>query len=456
MSDHHRPARGAREIFRLIRVWDLDALTDAELYKALAWGVGSLVLALGTFFVFFNPGPPKVIVMSTGAPSGAYHAYAQQYKTLLASHGITLHVVESSGSLQNIERVRGMERVEVGGKRWPVTAAFVQSGVHERQEQDAEVIESLASVAYEPLWFFARAGLDAALVSDLRGKRLAIGAAGSGANVAARRVLDKAGVSAAASTLLDLGGADALQAVKSGRADVAVLVAAPQAQTVAQAFESGLQLMNFTQADAYLRNFAWLRKVVIPRGAVDLSKDLPRADVTLVAATANLVVHADMHRALAFLLMDVASQVHAPASITQSLREFPSQEGLEFAQSSESQRYFKTGRPFLQTYLPFWLANWVERIMSSFVPILLIALPLVKAIPGFIGWRESAHISRLYVAMKELESDFKGQRVDAHAASAGFDRTAEELRQMEGHSNHLNQVYTARDHLRSTRAALGV
>jgi TRAP-type uncharacterized transport system substrate-binding protein len=456
MSDPSSAPRHAGEIFRLVRAWDLEALTDAELYKAMAWAVAGLALALGVFFMFFNPGPPKVIVMSTGAPSGAYHAYAQKYKALLKPHGITLEIVESSGSLQNIERVRTGEMVEVRGRRLPVTAAFVQSGVHEPAAQDAVSIESLSSVAYEPLWFFLRPGLDAALVSELRGKRLAVGMAGSGANVAARRVLDKSGVGSANSTLLDVGGSEAVQAVQSGAADVAVLVAAPQAQAVAQAFEAGLQLMTFAQADGYLRNFSWLRKVVIPRGAVDLSKDLPKRDVTLIAATANLVVHADLHRALAFLLMDVASEVHAPASITQNLREFPSQEALEFTQSSESQRYFKTGRPFLQTYLPFWLANWVERIMTSFVPILLLAVPLIKLIPGFMGWRESAHVSRLYLSMKNIEADLKSQRIDAPAATTAFDRMAEVLRQMESHSNQLSQIYSARDHLRSTRAALNV
>ncbi len=455
MTQTQQPSRNIKELWHLIKAWDLDALTDRELYKIIVWVVALLALALALFFTFINPGPPKTMVISTGSKTGAYNAFAKQYQTHFAKQGIKLEVVESAGSLENLQRLRNQTMVPVAqGGSYPVMAAFVQSGTSTEEDGAAENLESLASVAYEPIWVFHRLGQDLVRLSDLAGKRIAIGAPGTGSYFAAQKLLAKTGIEAKTATLLTLGGEDAVTAVAQGQADAVVLVASPKASSVAQAFDAKLKLISFAQADAYLRNFPWLQKVVMPRGVVSLAKDLPADDVTLVAATANLVAHKDLHRSLAFLLMDTASLVHAPADITQSLREFPSAKALEFAQSDESKRYLASGRPFLQSYLPFWLANWVERVMASFVPVLLIALPLLKGIASFIHRRESAHLARHYVDLEALEASYHEQRITAEQARHTLDAMRQHLRKMDMPSTALSQVFSAKTHLEETRSRM--
>jgi hypothetical protein len=52
----------------------------------------------------------------------------------------------------------------------------------------------------------------------------------------------------------------------------------------------------------------------------------------------------------------------------------------EITLSDEARRYFKTRPPFLRRYLPFWLANPVERMLVLLVPLFVVLVPAIKNI----------------------------------------------------------------------------
>jgi TRAP-type uncharacterized transport system substrate-binding protein len=447
--------RSRGQIWGLVKAGDFDALTDRELYTLIAWTLFGILSCLLLYFTTLHPGPPKTLMLSTGSKTGAYSAMAQEYKTQLGKHGIHLEIAESSGSLQNLERLRKKEMLKGSdGHPYPVMAAFVQSGTGTPEDVQKVWIESLASVAYEPIWVFHTLGKDLQRLAELVGKRIAIGIPGSGVQFAARKLLEKTGIEASNSTFLELGGDEALAALRANQVDAIVLVAAPTSKAVASALEQNLGLLNFAQADAYLRNFPWLQKVTLPRGAVNLAKDLPTSDVTLIAATANLVVHAELDPSLAFLLLDIASDVHAKAGLTQSLNEFPSQRALEFKQSDESKRYFKTGRPFLQHYLPFWLANLLERLMTGVLPILLVLVPLLKLIPAFFEWREKAKVSRLYSDVRRIEDAYVRGSLTRAQVQEALIKVEGAFDGLDPNSRDLVNLYSAKSHLELLRARL--
>lgn len=450
-------AKNRRQVWGLVKAGDFDALTDRELYALLAWFVLGVLLCLVLFFTFINPGPPKVLVFSTGSKTGAYYSMAQEYQKRLIKHGVHLEILESNGSLQNLERLRKLEpHRSPTGQSHPVMAAFVQSGTGTEEDVQKEWIESLASVAYEPIWVFHGLGKEVQRLAEFVGKRIAIGAPGSGAQFAAIKLLEKTGIDTSNSKLLELGADAALNALNAGQVDAIILVAAPTSKSVAAALEKNLGLLNFAQADAYLRNFPWLQKVTLPRGSVNLAKDLPANDVTLIAATANLVVHTELHPSLAFLLLDTASEIHSSAGLTQALKEFPSEKALEFKQSAESERYFKTGRPFLQHYLPFWLANLVERLMTGVLPILMVLIPLLKGIPSFFAWREKARVSRLYAEVKKIEEAYQTKSMDQQGAELALSKVESDFDQLDPNSPDLANLYNAKSHLELLRARIAI
>jgi TRAP transporter TAXI family solute receptor len=448
-------------------------LTHSEQKKLLWLVLGVLASLLWVMFGVVEPPPPKTLRISTGSASGAYTLYANQYAQALKKHGITLEVVTSAGSLENLQRLDDPAQ--------KFDLAFVQGGVSESGKHPR--LEALASVAYEPIWvFFNPASFAANLnnkgqaalpqrLADLRGKRVAIDAPGSGTRAAAVQLLAMNQLPTEGPQLLPLGGMAAIEALQAGTVDAAVLVAAVASPAVQQALalqagsaapvqapgvpkQTALGLINFDNADAYVRLLPWVAKVDLPKGVANLSQDLPRQEVNLIAATANLVARKDLHRAVMYLLMEVAHDVHRPASATNGRAEFPSERNLDFVQSSESKRYFVSGRPFLAQYLPFWLANFAERALVTLVPLLAIGLPLLKMIPSFMHWREYAEVVQLYDEVLVLENKPHTTEADKAATLQRLSQIDQALPSMHlGAANHMN-LYNLKAHIEMVQKRL--
>jgi hypothetical protein len=167
--------------------------------------------------------------------------------------------------------------------------------------------------------------------------------------------------------------------------------------------------MSMAHADAYTRRFPYLSKVVLPRGAIDLEADLPSSDITLVAPTATMAVREDTHPVLVGLMMQVLAEVHGGSGAFHRPGEFPHPAGGDFPLSSEAERYYKSGKPFLQRYLPFWVAVQIDRLVVMLIPLLALLLPLIKIAPTLYGWRVRSRIFRRYGELKLLEAEVEDQ-----------------------------------------------
>lgn len=436
-----------RSIWQRVRARELELLSDRELLL-LGLGVALVVASiLWLVFTYLEPPPPKRLTITTGGESGAYFAYGKRYAQEFRKHGITLEVVPSKGSVENLERLSAADpKIMIG---------LMQSGIGDAQATPQ--LESLASVAFEPIWVFYRPKSESERITTLvplMGKRIAIGPEGSGTRVAARKLLGISEITEKNAQFSEQSGSDAVQAVMNGAIDAAFIVAAADAPSVVQALSSGLQAVSFDRADAYVRLLPWLSKVTLPRGVINLAKDLPRQDVHLIASSANLVVNKELHPAIAFLLMDVAADVHKSPTIANGLKEFPSERALDFPQSSESQRYFKTGRPFLQRYLPFWLANLLERLSVTLLPALAIVIPLVQFLPKLLDWRQKSHLLQLYHEIDQLDVRGELNATNRAGALAHLDRIESAMAKMKNGPAHYIDGYNLKSHLDMMRARL--
>jgi hypothetical protein len=125
--------------------------------------------------------------------------------------------------------------------------------------------------------------------------------------------------------------------------------------------DAGHPALSFAQADAYARRFPFLSPVVLPRGVVDLAQDVPPQDVRLVAPTASLVARDTTHPALIQLFVQTADKVHGGAGWFQRKATSRARRNTERPLAKEADRFYKNGAPLLQRYLPFWLANLIDR-----------------------------------------------------------------------------------------------
>jgi TRAP transporter TAXI family solute receptor len=382
----------------------LRPLFTRDFWSVLLPALVILGAAFWIAFQFVQPAPPRKVVMTGGAEGGAYESYAAQYRDRLAVDGIQVELRRSAGSVDNLKHLMD----EGSG----VSIGFVQGGIAKAGDDDE--LMSLAGLYYEPLWVFYRASGEIDHLSRLRGRRIAIGPEGSGTRALALQVLALAGMDARNTAFLDLDADHAADALARGEIDAAMMISDSDSPQILRLMrDSRVKLMSFAQAEALTRHLSFLSHVVLPEGGVDFAANLPARDVHLVAPTANLVVRDDIHPALINLLLQAATDIHGGPGLLRKAGEFPSAKGVDIAMSVDAERYLKSGPPFLQRHLPFWLAVFFDRMIVMLVPVLAILIPLIRFTPTIYAWRVKSRIYRWYGRLKVLEIDLQSAKSTA-------------------------------------------
>lgn len=413
-----------------------------------------LVLVIAGFWLasrFIQPAPPDTLVLSSGGEGGAYQRFAAAYKDVLDRYGIQVVENPSAGAVENLADLRD-------GKI-AIDAAFYQGGIG-RPTEDDELV-SLGGLYYEPLWVFYREELardgEPDRLTQLKGRRLAVGGPATGTRHLALELLHANGIDQKNTKLLDIGGLSLVQAFAAGRIDAAFVVGPTQSATVwTLLFTPGVKLMSLTHADAYGRRFPYLSKVVLPQGAVSLERNLPARDVTLVASMATLLVREDTHPALMDLLLQAATEVHGGPGVFQRPGEFPKAMAVDFPLAKEAERYYKSGKPFLQRYLPFWAATLIDRMVVMLIPVFALLLPLMKVAPGLYSWRVRSRIYRRYGELKFLESEVE-ESPEKHTRVewlARLDAIESDVNRIPTPLAYADMLYTLRSHIDLVRAAV--
>lgn len=414
-------------------------------YLSIYTPAGLLVLlAFVVAFQFIKPAPPDHVVMASGGPQGAYHAFAQAYAKRLAAEGIELEIVNSAGSVENIGLLHD-------GK---VDVAMVQGGIED--DAQGEQLHSLGSLYYEPLWLFTGKGQAVDRLPLLADKRVAIGRQGSGTRALVLRLLRENGLDADSPRLLSIGGVEAEQALLDGRVDAAFFVSSARSQLVERLLHTPtVELTSFERADAYARRYRFLTSLELPEGAVDLQRNIPPRTVKLLAPAANLVVNADIHPAVIDLLLQAAEQAHAEGDWFEQRGQFPQDSLLAYPLAGEAQRYYQYGPPFLQRYLPFWAASLIDRLKVMLLPLVLMLLPLVKIMPPIYTWRMRSRVYRWYEELERVDLQLADGPHDVEALAVELDRIENEVQRVHVPLSFADQLYHLREHIELVRQRLG-
>jgi TRAP transporter TAXI family solute receptor len=410
--------------------------------------VTALVLWLTVHFV--HPAPPRTLTIASGPKGATFYRVADKYRQILARNGVTLKVVETEGSLDNLNRLTlAHDAVDV---------ALVQSGL--TPVQGGENLVSLGSMFYEPLDIFYRASKRLERLSDLKGSRVAIGPEGSGGRALALALLKANGIEPGGSTtLLPINGEDARKALLAHQVEAIFLTgdSVPTSTLLEMLHTDGVYLYDFSRADAYVRRFPYLSKLAIPAGAFDLGEDLPHNEIFMVAPTVELLTQQNLHPALVDLLLEAALEVHAHASVLASAGQFPNPTTHAFPLDVEAARYYKTGdRGFTYRYLPFWLASLVNRLLVVLVPLLVVVLPSLRFLPQIYNWRVSSRLHKRYVELMALEREALGALTPERRKMLleRLDQIERAIiaRGMPG--SHAQHLYELREHLEFVRSQL--
>jgi TRAP-type uncharacterized transport system substrate-binding protein len=424
-------------------------LTDTIRGRDLGWLIAALILLLLAagwgLSKLAPPPPPRRVVMTTGAPDGAYHHYAQRYRALLAEQGVDLELRPSSGAQENLQRLRTGE----GG----VCVGLVQGGLV--QPNDAEDLVSLGSLFYEPIWVFYRGTSTIDRISALRGRRIAIGIPASGTHALALSVAGDNGLVVPPTTLVEIGGLAAADALIEGKVDAAIYVSAidgPAVQKLVRATE--LRMMDMRRADAYVRRLPYLHKLDLPEGVVDLAADIPPQRMTLIALTGNLVARESIHPVAVELLLQAAREVHGGPTLLNVARTFPAPIDFELPLSTDADRFYKERPSLLRRVLPFWVAVWAERLLFIMLPLLVIALPAIAYLPKVYDWRIRSKLDGWYAEVNRVEREALDASGDLLKQRERMNDIDERLNRVKVPKAYLSRLYTLRQHAAYVRRLL--
>jgi hypothetical protein len=269
--------------------------------------------------------------------------------------------------------------------------------------QDTD-LESLGSLFFDPLWIFYRKDLALRRIPDLKGLRLAVGEEGSGTKILTMHLLKLNGVDSQNTRILSDGYQKAAEMLLNAEVDVAFFVSTHRAAQVLKLIDSkSVKLMGLDRAEAYALLYHYLYVLKVPEGEIDFAANIPSADLTLVAPTTQLLARPDLHPALITLLLEAANEVHKFGGDFEREGEFPTPKYLDFKLSPEAERFYKSGPPLLQRYLPFWIAIFVSRMTVLLLPLVAMVLPLFKLMPPIYRWRIRSKIYRWYSKLRTLD-----------------------------------------------------
>ncbi|MGI9428753.1 MAG: TAXI family TRAP transporter solute-binding subunit, partial [Bythopirellula sp.] len=394
------------------------------------WGGGFLVVLAGfaVAWFFIQPAPPRNIVIATGPEDGAYYRFAQEYQNFLLQHGVSLTLRPTAGSIENYRLLETDPSVHL---------AIVQGGTAPADLKQAAELESLASLYLEPVWVFYRGNERVSELRQLRNAKIAIGRDSSGTESVALTLLEENGIDPSDSAqLIHAGGERAVRLLQNGEVDAAIFVSPPHLHTISELMQSDeIRLLSFERHKAYVRRHPYLTSVTLEQGVMDLERDLPAADVLLVAPAANLIANTELHDSLVPLLLRAATETHEGGSSIVSPGRFPSKEFVEFPLNESARLYFEFGPPFLQKYLPFWIASAIDRGKILLIPALTLLLPLFRVAPPLYRWRIHSRIYRWYLILREIEGDLR-----EHADGKTLRERSETLSTMEQELDDLDSV----------------
>ncbi len=425
---------------------DLDAQSRRDLWRATVTIALVVAAVVAASIHFLQPAPPRRIVLASGAEFGLYHRYAQRYREILARDGVTVEERLTNGAEENLALLRDPKS--------GVDAAFTQGGIATAADEDR--IMMVATLYYEPLWFFHRKAVSFAQVNDLVGKRIAVGAEGSGTRAFIEPLLAANGVTRANAELAGAAGTAALAELRAGRLDAALFVGGASTPLIQEALrDPGLHLASLARAEAYARRFPYITRLTLPAGTIDLALDIPERDVEMIATKAMLVARDGLHPALVNLLLDAAREIHGGQGTFEAAGEFPGTARVDLPVSIDADRHRKFGPNLLHRYLPFWIATVIERTVIVVVPLLAVLIPLVNFLPQFLRWRVRSRIFRYYGELSLLERDIRSRsgRAPIEQWRRDLDRIEQAAAQIRAPASYASEAYTLREHIGIVRRA---
>jgi hypothetical protein len=249
---------------------------------------------------------------------------------------------------------------------------------------------------------------------------------------------------------LPFAGSAAVDALNDGKVDAVWTLGAPDTPIVRSLLQNpNVRIMNFPTAEAFTIIFPELVRLVLPRGVIDIKRDIPPNDVSLIGTTTKILVRSDLHPEIVQLLLQAMVETHGARGVFQRSGEFPNSADTEYPVAPAAIDFYKNGPSFMQRHLPLSLSVHAQRAIAVLVTAIAIGFPLFRFLPVFYNWITRRRLFYWYAQLKSLEASFDADPMDRHLAEKQA-----KIEQIEDAVSHIripltfsDQVYNLRSHI---------
>lgn len=245
---------------------------------------------------------PTFINIATGGTAGTYFplggALAEIWNTNIKNMNATAQSTGASVANINLLRDGKNEVIMVQND----ICYYAVNGLEMFKDKAFADIRGLVTLYPETIQVITLADKGIVKISDLRGKRVAVGAAGSGTEANARQILEAAGLSYSDLTAQYLSFAEAANNLKDGNIDAAFVTAGfPTAavQDIAASRKVALVSISPEIVTAITKKYPFYTSITIPASTYT-GVDTP---ISTVAVKAMLAVRADLDPTIAYLMV---------------------------------------------------------------------------------------------------------------------------------------------------------
>lgn len=353
----------------------------------------AILFIVAAFYVttlFIKPSPKKELSIATGSKNGQYYQTALIYKKLLEEEKVKVTIINTTGSIQNLELLQ----------KGKVDIAFIQNGT----VTNTENIEALASIYYEPLWVFYNKKHKINYLSELVNKKISIGAKKSGTQDLSLEILKINNINKENSELFNYTSKQAKNLLIKDEIDTIFDVTSPNSNLVQELLENkNISLFSINRAKAYSRKFNYLESINLYEGTINIYKNIPNSDKQLLATTAILVTNPNSPHELIRLLLKKVKKVHSKKTLLSKQNQFPNLANIDIPINEEAQRYLNYGDSFLEKIFPYWIASNLDRLKILLIPLLTLLLPIFKGVFPLYRWSIRSKIYRWYNEVQKID-----------------------------------------------------
>lgn len=289
-------------------------------------------------------GGKQFLNIATGGTAGTYYPLGGALAELLNQNikGMNASAQSTGASVANVNML----------KDGSVDIAFIQNdiayyaanGKEMFKDNKVENIRGIAALYPETVQFVTTADKGIKSIADLKGKKVAVGASGSGAEANARQILGAYGLTYDDIDVQYLSFGEAADALKDGNVDVGVVVAGfPTAAIQDLAANKSAALVNIDaeHADKLMKQYPYFTKITVPKGTYPGQEE----DVNTVAVKCVIVttdkLSDDLGEQIVKAIYEHLDRMKAAHAVGKYITKDTALEGMSIKMNAGAEKYLK-------------------------------------------------------------------------------------------------------------------